>query len=62
MCGFDGIRRGNYFVGEPVGRAEVEVRVGRLKNGKAAGKDEVAGKMKKVEVTGCWIGSGGYVI
>ena len=41
MCGFDGIRRGNYFGGEPVGRAEVEVRVGKLKNGKATGKDEV---------------------
>ena len=24
MCGFDGIRRGNYFGGEPIGRAEVE--------------------------------------
>ena len=23
MCGFDGIRRGNYFGGEPTGRAEV---------------------------------------
>ena len=40
MCGFDGIQRGNYFEGEPIGRAEVEVRVGKLKNGKAAGKDE----------------------
>ena len=36
MCGFDGIRRGNYFGGEPIGRDEVEVRVGKLKNGKAA--------------------------
>ena len=43
MCGFDGIRRGNYFGGEPVGRAEVEVRVSKLKNGKAAGKDEITG-------------------
>ena len=39
ICGFDGIQRGNYFGGEPIGRAEVEVRVGKLKNGKAAGKD-----------------------
>ena len=31
MCGFDGIRRGNYSRGEPIGRAEVEVRVGKLK-------------------------------
>ena len=30
-----------------IGRAEVEVRVGKLKNGKAASKDEITGKMKK---------------
>ena len=46
MCGFDGVRRGNYFGGEPIGRAEVKVRVGNLKNGKAAGKDEVTGEMR----------------
>ena len=45
MCGFDGIRRGNYFGRESIGRAEVEVRVGKLKNGKAAGKDEITGEM-----------------
>ena len=49
MCGFDGIRRGNYFGGEPIGRAEVEVRVGKLKNGKAAGKDEITREIIKVE-------------
>ena len=43
MCSFDGIRRGYYFGGEPIGRAEVEVSVGKLKNGKAAGKDEITG-------------------
>ena len=43
MCGFDGIRRDKYFRGEPIGRAEVEVRVGKLKNGKAASKDEITG-------------------
>ena len=43
MCGFYGIRKSNYFGGEPIGRAEVEVRVGKLKNGKAAGKDEIKG-------------------
>ena len=32
MYGFDGIRRGNYFGGETIGR--VEVRVGKLKNGR----------------------------
>ena len=44
MCYFDGIRRGKCFRGEPIGRAEVEVRVGNLKNGKAAGKDEITEK------------------
>ena len=47
MCGFDGIRRGNYFGGERIRRAEVEVRVGKLKNRKAAGKDEIIGEMIK---------------
>ena len=36
MCGFDGIQRGNYFGGEPIGRVKVEVRVGKLMNGKVA--------------------------
>ena len=45
--GFDGIRRGNYFDREPFGRAEVEVGVGKLKNEKAAGKDEIKEKMIK---------------
>ena len=43
MCGFDGVGRGNYLGGEPIRRTEVEVRVSKLKNGKAAGKDEVTG-------------------
>ena len=43
MCGFDG----NYFGGEPIGRAEVEVSEGKLKNGKAAGKDEITGEIIK---------------
>ena len=41
MCNYDGARIGNYFGGEPVRRTEVEIRVGKLKNGKTAGKDEV---------------------
>ena len=51
------IRRGNYFGGEPIGRAEVEVRLGKLKNGKAAGKDEITEMIKGggEEVTGWWI-------
>ena len=47
MCSFHGVRRSNYFKGEPIGRAEVEVRMGKLKNGKAAGKDEITGEMIK---------------
>ena len=41
MCGFDGTRKGNYFGIEPIGRAEVEARVGKLKKGKTASKDEI---------------------
>ena len=47
MCGFSGIWRGNYFGGESIGRTEVEVRVGKLKNGKAVGKDEITGEAIK---------------
>ena len=47
MCGFDGIQRGNYFGKEPIRRTEVEVRVGKLKNGKTAAKDEIIGEMIK---------------
>ena len=47
MCSFDGIRRGNYFGAEPIIRAGVEVRVGKLKNGKVAGGDEITGEMIK---------------
>ena len=45
MCGFDGIQRGNYFRGETIGRAEVELWVGKLKNGKAAGGGEITGEI-----------------
>ena len=48
ICDSDGVRKGNYFGGEPIRRTEVEVRgVGTLRNGKAAGKDEVIGEMIK---------------
>ena len=47
MCGLDGIWRGNYFGGEPIRIAEVEVRVGKLKNRKATGQDEITGDMIK---------------
>ena len=36
MCGFEGVWRG-----ERIRRTEVEIRVGKLKNGKVAGTDEV---------------------
>ena len=48
MCRFDGIQRGKCFGGEPVRRTEVEVRMGKFKSRKAAGKDEVSGLMKMV--------------
>ena len=47
MCGFDGIWRGKYFGGEPIGRAEDEVRVGKRKGRKVAGRDEITGEMIK---------------
>ena len=47
MCCFDGNRRDDYFGGEPIGRAEAEVRLGKLKSGKAAGKDKITGEMIK---------------
>ena len=47
ICGFDRIWIGNYYRGGPIGRAEVEVRVGKLENGKATGKDEIRRKRKE---------------
>ena len=47
MCGFDGVQKRNYFRGEPIRRTEVEVRVGKLKNGETAGKDEGTREMIK---------------
>ena len=47
MRGFYEIRRGNYFGGEPIGKAEVEVRVSKLKNEKVTGRDEIARLMIK---------------
>ena len=44
MCGYDGVRRGNYFEGEPIRKTEVEEKV---KSGKAASKDEVTEEMVK---------------
>ena len=47
MCSFDRIRRGNSFGEEPISRAEIEVRVGKLMNGNASGKDEIIREMIK---------------
>ena len=47
MCGFDSVQRGNYFGGELIRRIEVEVRVGKFKNRKGTGKDEVNVEMVK---------------
>ena len=47
MCGLNGIRRGNYFGAELIGRTELRVRVDKLKNGKEAGKDEITGEIIK---------------
>ena len=47
MYGFDRIQRGNNFGGKPIGRVEIEVRVGKLKNGKVGGKDEITGEIIK---------------
>ena len=41
MSGFDRIQRGNYLVEEPIGKADIEMRVGKFKNRKVAVKDEM---------------------
>ena len=41
--GFTSVQRGKYFGGEPIRRTEEGERVGNLKNGKTAGKEEVTG-------------------
>ena len=48
LSGFDGIWSGNYFRGEPIRRAEVKVRVGKLKNRKATGGEMIKGGGDKV--------------
>ena len=57
ICGFNGIRGGNYFGREPIGKDEVEMRLEKLKNGKAAGKDEITRNYKR-----WWTRSGCYVV
>ena len=46
MYDFDGVQRGNYFGGKSIGRAEVEVRVGKLKNRKCK-------NVRTIEVLAC---------
>ena len=47
ICGFDGFQRSNYLGGEPIRSTEVEVRIGKLKNGKVTCKDEITEEMIK---------------
>ena len=47
MYGFDDVQRGDYFFREPIGRPEVEVIVGKHRNGKTADKDEATEEMVK---------------
>ena len=47
ICGFYGVQGGNYFRVEPVRRSEVEARVRKLRNGRAARKDEISGELVK---------------
>ena len=49
----DDVQISNYFGGEPSGRTWVEVRVGKLRNRKASGKDDVTGEILK---------GGGYMV
>ena len=41
------IKKYIYFGGEPIESTEVESRVGKPKNGKAVGKDEITGEIIK---------------
>ena len=43
MYDFDEVQRGNYFGGESIRKTEAELTVGKLKNGKAAGRNKVKG-------------------
>ena len=45
ICWFDRIRRVNYLRGNLIRTTEVDVRVGKINNGNAAGKDKVTGKI-----------------
>ena len=47
-CGFDRVQKLNYFEGETSRRTGVELRVRKLKNRKAAAKEEVTRETAKV--------------
>ena len=49
LCGFVRGSKRQLLLGEPIKRTEVKVRAGKLKNGKAAGKDEITREMIKGE-------------
>ena len=45
MCGYDGVRRGNYFGGEPIRKLKLRRKLRSLR--KSAGKDEVTEEIVK---------------
>ena len=45
LCAFDGVWRGNYFRGKLIRRTEVDLRLGKLKNEKAADTDDIIGDL-----------------
>src|SRR5678815_5149968 len=47
VCGFDGAGRNRYFEDEVITKEMVMDKVRKLKNGKSAGIDEIAGEMIK---------------
>ena len=51
ITGFGGARRGHYFGEETVNRTDMKMTMKKLKNSKAAGKDEVAREIIRVGVS-----------
>ena len=47
VCGFDGVGSDIFLRGEPFTRKELEVRVKKFKNGKAAATNEATGETIK---------------
>ena len=47
MCGFEGVKRSKYLGCDEITRAEVDKAIQKLKNGKAAGVDDISAEMLK---------------